>query len=98
MEGRGVILDVSHLVDASFWDALASFDGPVLASHANCRALVPGDRQLSDDMIRALIERDGVIGAALDASTPSSVTTGCACLALPGRRSKQAKPEPALGL
>jgi membrane dipeptidase len=67
MERRDVILDVSHLVDDSFWEALASFEGPVLASHANCRALVPGDRQLSDDMIRALVERDSVIGAALDA-------------------------------
>jgi membrane dipeptidase len=67
MERAGIILDVSHLVDQSFFEALEAFSGPVLASHANCRALVPGDRQLSDDMIRALIARDGVIGAALDA-------------------------------
>ncbi|MFM9106852.1 MAG: dipeptidase [Chloroflexota bacterium] len=67
MERSGAILDVSHLVDDSFHEALDAFSGPVLASHANCRALVPGDRQLSDDMIRRLIERDAVIGAALDA-------------------------------
>ena len=36
--------------------------GPVIASHSNCRAIVPGDRQLSDDMIRAIAARDGVIG------------------------------------
>jgi membrane dipeptidase len=41
--------------------------GPVWASHHNCRALVPGDRQLSDEQIKLLVERDGVIGAALDA-------------------------------
>jgi membrane dipeptidase len=62
MNGYDVALDVSHLADESFWQALKLFDGPVLASHANCRALVPTDRQLSDDMIRAVAERDGVIG------------------------------------
>ncbi|GIW04120.1 MAG: peptidase [Thermomicrobiales bacterium] len=67
MERMGVILDVSHLSDDSFWQALDIFHGPVLASHSNCRALVPGDRQLSDDMIRELINRNAVIGAVLDA-------------------------------
>jgi membrane dipeptidase len=38
----------------------------VLASHHNCRSLVPGDRQLSDDQIRALVRRDAVIGASFD--------------------------------
>jgi len=42
------------------------YRGPVLASHHNCRALVPGDRQLSDEQIRALVERGAVIGAAFD--------------------------------
>jgi membrane dipeptidase len=36
--------------------------GPVMASHSNCRAIVPTDRQLSDDMIRAIVARGGVIG------------------------------------
>jgi membrane dipeptidase len=67
MQRLGVILDLSHLVDASFWEAMAQFGGVVMASHANCRALVPGDRQLSDAMIASLVERDGVIGVALDA-------------------------------
>ncbi len=67
MAALGVILDVTHLVDDSFWQAVDHFPGRVLASHSNCRALVPGDRQLTDDMIRHLIERDAVIGAALDA-------------------------------
>ena len=43
---RGVILDVTHLSDDSFWEALDRFPGRLLASHSNCRALVPGDRQL----------------------------------------------------
>ena len=63
----GMILDVTHLSEGSFWEALDLFDSTVLASHNNCRALVPGDRQFSDDQIRALIERDAVIGAAMDA-------------------------------
>ena len=67
MEDLGVVLDATHLADASFWEALEAFRGPVLASHNNCRALVPGDRQFSDDQIRALVERDAVIGVAFDA-------------------------------
>lgn len=67
MDDVGMIQDVSHLTDQSFHEALDRFHGPVFASHSNCRALVPGDRQLSDDMIRRLVERDGVIGAVMDA-------------------------------
>ena len=62
----GLILDVTHLCDDCFWEALDLFTGPVWASHHNCRALVPHNRQLSDEMIRALIARGAVIGAVLD--------------------------------
>lgn len=65
MDAAGLILDVSHLAEESFWQALRIFKGPVVASHANCRSLVPGERQLSDDMIRAICERGGVIGVVL---------------------------------
>ena len=65
-ETVGMILDITHLADESFWQALELYHGPVLASHHNCRALVPGDRQLTDEQIRALVERDAVIGAAFD--------------------------------
>lgn len=67
MERVGMLLDVTHLADQSFWEALDIYHGPVLASHHNCRALVPGDRQLADEQIKALIERKAVIGAAFDA-------------------------------
>ena len=63
----GMTLDVSHLAEESFYGALDHFPGPVIASHNNCRALVPGDRQLSDRQIRLLLERSGVIGSVLDA-------------------------------
>jgi membrane dipeptidase len=67
MEEVGMMLDVTHLSDDSFWQATEVFHGPILASHHNCRALVPGDRQLTDEQIQSLIERDSVIGAAFDA-------------------------------
>ena len=68
MGRAGLALDVSHLAEQSFWEAIDLFEGSVLASHSNCRALVPGpqeDRHLSNAMIKALIERDGVIGVVL---------------------------------
>ncbi len=67
MADIGMILDVSHLADESFSQALDEFGGTVLASHSNCRALVPGDRQLTDAMLQQLFERDAVIGVAFDA-------------------------------
>ncbi len=67
MRAVGMILDLTHLADQSFWEALELWDGPVVSSHQNARALVPGQRQFDDDQLRAVIERGGVIGAALDA-------------------------------
>ena len=63
----GMILDATHLCDEAFWQALGLYQGPVWASHNNCRALVDHNRQYSDDQVKALIERDAVIGMALDA-------------------------------
>lgn len=65
MERLGIALDLTHASDATFWASLERFGGPVLASHSNSRQLVANDRQLTDDMIRAIIERDGVVGATL---------------------------------
>ena len=67
MEKTGIVLDLTHLADQAFWEALDCFGGRVLASHNNCRLLVPGGRQFTDEQIQAVIDRDGVIGAALDA-------------------------------
>jgi len=67
MQRLGIILDATHLCDDSFWEALSAFDGPVWASHNNCRALVPDTRQFTDEQLKALIQRGGVIGAVLDA-------------------------------
>ena len=67
MERLGVILDLTHCSDQAFWQALERYNGLVLASHNNCRTLVPHQRQFSDEQLRAIFERDGVIGAAFDA-------------------------------
>jgi membrane dipeptidase len=67
MERLNIILDATHLCDDSFWEALKHFNGPVWASHNNCRALVNHNRQFSDDMIKELISRGAVIGGAMDA-------------------------------
>lgn len=66
MARLGVVLDLTHCSDQAFWQALEHYDGLVLASHNNARALVPHQRQFSDDQLKAIFERDGVIGAAFD--------------------------------
>ena len=57
-----IIHDTSHLAEESFWQLLDLTGGPVVASHSNCRAIVPTDRQLSDEMAKAIVARGGVIG------------------------------------
>jgi membrane dipeptidase len=67
MRRLGILLDATHLCDDAFWDVMKLWDGPVWASHQNCRSLVPDTRQWTDDQIRELIRRDGVLGAVFDA-------------------------------
>jgi membrane dipeptidase len=62
LDQLGIIHDLSHLADQACRDLLESSDGPVIASHSNCRSIVPGERQLSDEMIRAIMSRGGMIG------------------------------------
>ena len=66
MDRLGLILDATHLCDQTFWQSLDLFQGPVWASHHNCRALVDDPRQLADEQIKALAERGAVIGLAFD--------------------------------
>jgi membrane dipeptidase len=63
LDRLGIIHDTSHLAKQSFWDLLDLTDRAVIASHSNCRAIVgDGDRHLTDEMIRAITARSGVIG------------------------------------
>ncbi len=67
MAELGVTLDVTHLCDRSLDEAIDTFGGRVLASHHNCRTLTPGVRQLTDEHLKKLIDREAVIGASMDA-------------------------------
>ncbi|MEE9372424.1 MAG: membrane dipeptidase [Saprospiraceae bacterium] len=67
MDELGIVLDATHLCDSAFWEALELYKGPVWASHNNCRSLVDHNRQFTDEQIKALIERDAIIGLPLDA-------------------------------
>ena len=62
MNSLGMLIDVSHLSDGGFWDVLSTSSKPIVASHSNARALCEHPRNLTDDMIRALAEKGGVIG------------------------------------
>ncbi|RFS18555.1 dipeptidase [Emticicia sp. C21] len=66
MDKLGMVLDATHLTDEGFDEALELFKGQVWASHHNCRTLVPHQRQLNDEQIKRLVERDAVIGGCLD--------------------------------
>ena len=62
MEALGMIVDVAHLSDAGIWDVLRTAKKPFVASHSNARSLAPHARNLTDEMIRAIAEKGGVIG------------------------------------
>ena len=67
MERLNIILDATHLCDDAFWQAMDVFNGPIWASHNNCRTLVNHNRQYDDEQIKTLIAKGSVIGGALDA-------------------------------
>ena len=62
MENLGIVIDVSHLSDAGFYDILNNTKKPFVASHSNARSLCNHRRNLTDDMIRKLADRGGVMG------------------------------------
>jgi len=62
MNTLGMIIDVSHVHDETFWDVIRITDSPIVASHSCCRALSDHHRNMSDDMLMALAENGGVIG------------------------------------
>ena len=61
MNRLGMMVDISHTADATFEDALAVSSAPIIASHSSCRALTSHARNLTDDMIRALAKKGGVV-------------------------------------
>jgi membrane dipeptidase len=61
MNKLGMMVDVSHVSDKTFWDIIESSSSPVIATHSGCRAIANVPRNLSDDMIRALAKSGGVV-------------------------------------
>lgn len=76
MEALGMIVDVSHMSDAGFYDVLKYSRKPFVASHSNAREVCPCVRNLSDDMIRKLAERGGVMGLNFCADFLTQVPVG----------------------
>ncbi len=62
MNELGMLVDVSHVSDATFWDVLAAATRPVIASHSACRAIAHSPRNLTDDQLRAIAKNGGVVG------------------------------------
>lgn len=62
LEERGVVVDVSHLNDRSFWDVVEAATRPFAASHSNARSVCGHPRNLTDDQVRVLVERGGIVG------------------------------------
>lgn len=61
MNRLGMIVDISHVADKTFWDTIATTKAPVIASHSSARALTDAPRNMTDDMLRAMTRNDGVV-------------------------------------
>jgi membrane dipeptidase len=61
MNRLGMMVDISHVADKTFWDAIANTKAPVIASHSSARALVDAARNMTDDMLRAVAKNGGVV-------------------------------------
>jgi len=62
MNEIGIIVDVSHLSEGGFWDVVKNTDKPFVASHSCCRQLCNHSRNLTDEQLRAIAEKGGVVG------------------------------------
>jgi len=61
MNRLGMIVDISHVADKTFWDTIANTKAPVIASHSSARALVDAPRNMTDDMLHAIAKNGGVV-------------------------------------
>ncbi len=77
MTELGIIIDVSHLSQPSFWDVISEVKVPLAASHSNCYSLCSHIRNLTDEQVRAIAMRGGVIGVTY---MPQFIDVGCASL------------------
>src|ERR1700684_909031 len=63
MNRLGMMVDISHVADKTFWDVIATTKAPVIASHSSARALVDAPRNMTDDMLKAVAKNNGVVQA-----------------------------------
>ncbi|HHY76223.1 MAG TPA: membrane dipeptidase [Firmicutes bacterium] len=79
----GIIVDVSHISEAGFWDVVEMTEQPVVASHSNCHKLYAHPRNLTDDQIRAIAETGGVVAVSFNpdymGDEEAEVTLGTVC-------------------
>ena len=61
MNRLGMMVDISHVADKTFWDTIATTKAPVIASHSSARALTSAPRNMTDDMLRAVAKNGGVV-------------------------------------
>jgi len=61
MNRLGMMVDISHVADKTFWDAIETTKAPVIASHSSARALVDAPRNMTDDMLKAVAKNGGVV-------------------------------------
>jgi membrane dipeptidase len=83
MNRLGMIVDVSHVADKTFWDALETSKAPIFASHSSCRAISPVPRDMTDEMIVAMARKGGVVQINLDCGylNPEAATAEAARMA-----------------
>jgi membrane dipeptidase len=61
MNRLGMMVDISHVADKTFWDAIATTKAPLIASHSSARALTDAPRNMTDDMLKAVAKNNGVV-------------------------------------
>jgi membrane dipeptidase len=61
MNRLGMMVDISHVSDKTFWDVIATTRAPIIASHSSARALTPAPRNMTDDMLQAVAKNNGVV-------------------------------------
>ncbi len=61
MNRLGMMVDISHVADKTFWDAIATTRAPLIASHSSARALTNAPRNMTDDMLKAVAKNNGVV-------------------------------------
>ncbi len=95
MNRLGMIVDVSHVSDKAFWDVLETSSVPVIASHSSCRAIADIPRNLTDEMIRALAGKGGVININFGCEFLSQASADTSTYIHPELKKKGVKMKPA---